>query len=202
MEIKGLIKTTKEIHIYDSLRKYLKRVHKIEKSAQLTRFLLEKFTNLKYPTGYVKIFHKELKDNDVIDKEEKFYEWRSEMCKKNILVCKADLQSLNDKEANFKAAEFKFGKSIEKYIMIALNEQSNVYERLDTKVDIEKFEEIEKKLNNIIEYVLYKNPPNSQKRREIVENNINDFQKMEQVLKEELEEFQAANKKIRHLSIV
>ena len=86
MKIKGLIKTAREIDVYNSFRMYLKRVHKINKSAQLARFLLDKFTNIKYPTSFVKIFHKELTVIDTTDPEQISLALKTDLSKTLVIV--------------------------------------------------------------------------------------------------------------------
>jgi hypothetical protein len=178
---------------YNNFRMYLDRIHKIKNSGTLASFLIEKFCNSKTPTGYVKIFVEELRQHGVLIKNDKLYEWREEMTKKFILICKADETSLKEKDANFKASEFKFGKSIKKYIEKGLEEKSSVYEKLDLKADVEdlqnlrmetkleqekmkeKIADLELKVDDLevkfVDFMLYVMPPNNSERRLIVKNN-------------------------------
>lgn len=120
---------------YNNFRMYLERVHKIKYSCSLARFLLDKYTNTSHPTAYIRILHEELIKYGILTKNEKMYEWRDLMQKKQILICAADKEEKKDTKANFKIAMFKFGPSIKKYIEVALADKASMYERIDTKAN-------------------------------------------------------------------
>lgn len=132
---------------YNNLRFYLKRVHKIENSGSLSHFLIEKFSSLSDPCAYVKIFKNELIIAGILKENDKLYEWREEMGKKQILVCKADMDAKKAEEANYLCAEFKYGQNVKKYIEISSLEKRSIIQRLSSKVEVEQLQILTAQLN-------------------------------------------------------
>ncbi len=194
---------------YTNLRFYLQRNHKIQNSGKLAYFLLEKFTNCNLPTQYVKIFKSELEQHEILKKDDRFYEWRDEMCSKNILICKATHDEKKSMDPNYKASEFRFGDNIKKYIETALSQKSSVFERLDKKADFEYVDSLEQRMNERLEMassrekiadlelkvedisnameslILYVMPPDTEARRLIVQKHKYEREKCIEALEEE-----------------
>lgn len=184
---------------YENFSRYLKRALKLECGHSLAYLLIEKFTKTDKPTRPQKLWLEDLKKRKMISNSgnsfKNFKHFRDIMTSKQILICMATSDECADEEANHKANLFRYGPAIKKYIEIELEQQSSVFERLDTKADeikvTERFEKLEKKVENLTALILKFAPPDDEVRRNIVERNADDYDKMKKLLDEDLKRRQA-----------
>ncbi len=164
---------------YENMRKYLDRTLKIASSSKNSRLFFDKFVQALKPTDWQNIREKDLEDYGI--PHQTFSLWREEMTNRGILVCMATKEELRDKNVNYKASMFKYGAKIKKYIEAELG--ISIHERIDSKADekrVEKLEEnvtvleekvnmLESSMNNMATIILKVLPPDTPKRRDLIE---------------------------------
>lgn len=190
---------TKKRDLYHQFGMYLAR-QKVKKSHAIARLLLDKFAYSHGTNKEKRINVDELKEREIVGDEKGQYKlyvlWREEMVKKGLIWCQAKKDEKEEKEANHKAGLYCMGQKIEKYIQLAIVERlpdrvSILEEKMDSKAEnsrVEaleaKVEELSEKVDGIITFVLKANPPDTPKRRKIVGENFDDYDKCLELLKE------------------
>jgi len=191
---------------YDNCRKSLKRL-KVDNPSSVCLLLFEKIVNSQYPTRFHAIRAEDVKQYGIIPskKHQTFSSWRLEMINLGILVCMGAKEDFREDSANHKAGMFKFGDTIKKYIEAALHEKLSVFERIDTKADNEFVEkqlalkasneemnelkntvqDLEKKVQAMVELVLEALPPDTPVRRRIAAEHYKDKKACVDALKQE-----------------
>jgi len=192
---------------YENLSRFIKRRISFSCAHSISHLLLEKFSTAQRPTDWQYICAKDLKDRKIISNNsyKTFSAWREEMVRNGILICMASKKDIeSNKEAIYQASKFKYSLDIKKYIEAELHE--SIFERLDSKADNErvdkienlinskvdnnrvefieeKFEELEKKVENLTAMILKAIPPDTPERRKIVSENISNQEKCFELLK-------------------
>ena len=178
-----------KINEYESLRKFLERRIKIKPLNSISYMLLDIYLKAEKPTSAQWIGENTLKEYKVIPNiYHSVGEFRDAMIHHSILICQASLEERQKPKPCSNANRFKFGTAIKKYIESALLKQKSIREALDDKASDKRVDELEEKINMLIAYVMFKNPPDNENRRTIASTYYDDPVKMEQMLREELEE--------------
>lgn len=159
---------------YENLSKFIKRRLKNNCSYAISYLLLEKFAKADKPTDWQYICLKDLKERKIISSKSysTFNAWRDEMVKNGILICMASKRDLeNNKEPIYQASKFKYGLNIKKYIEAEL--QLSLFERLDSKADNLRVDEISNRVHKAeenIENIISSKADNE--RVDILENEV------------------------------
>ncbi|KAB8035817.1 hypothetical protein GCL60_16440 [Silvanigrella paludirubra] len=181
-------KKDRKFKTYQNLLMYLKR-KKIENSGKVATFLLDTYVNSpleKRDGEFVLIFKHDLELAGILDKKEKFEDWRDLMIKRGILnwrVRPNDYQFINNK--NY----FAPSESLTTYINKEKISSSTVATmddvgKLKSEVDELKIalKETNRKIEKVAEFVLHQNPPDTPERKQIVVDNIDDLPKALELL--------------------
>jgi hypothetical protein len=174
---------------YNSFVQFLKR-RKIGLPGHVASLIFNVFLETRTPMSFHQIKQDVIRCRGILPSKEyeNYSDWRYTMVKNGLLICMATYDELKEEGANPKASMFKIGAAAMTYIEKALDEKSSVRQCLDQKADVSRVDALEQKINKLTEYVLFKNPPNNEKRRLIVQNCQNDFEMMEKMLNEDLDE--------------
>lgn len=169
---------------YTKLRVFLTR-KKIKNPGKVASFLLNKFVHTSQKWEH--FLSTELIGLGIVEKN-KFTEWREKMEKEKILEWKG-----RDKSTSFQNGYYKPGEAILKYI----NEEKGKFDVLATMSNIDyidnkhamqiqnqndRIEKLEKDMKSIAGIVLYSFPPDTEERRKIVIENIDNKEKCIQLL--------------------
>lgn len=167
---------------YKSFGIYLTR-NKIESSYSVASLFIEKFAKTKRPSDWQCITADDVKQKNILPSEKNptFGHWRDEMIRNRFLICMATREELKEKSPNHKGNMFKIGDRLKKYIDQAIQES------LPAKAeDIEeRVSNLEDKMVKVYRLLLKALPPDTEERRQIIDEFIHDEEICFQKLNEE-----------------
>lgn len=187
---------------YESFGKFFAR-KKIEASYSLASLLIEKFAKARKPSEWQCITAEDLKQKGILssEKNQNFGHWRDVMIKNRFLICMATREELQEKSPNHKGNMFKIGEKIKNYIDLAIqenlpakvedinNEIDNLQLKIDSKADEsdvlelkekslqfeEKIKNLENEMLGVYNLLLKALPPDTEERRNIIKENLHDY---------------------------
>ena len=188
---------------YKSFGIYLTR-NKIESSYSVASLLIEKFAQTKRPSEWQCITAEDVKQKNILPSEKNptFGHWRDEMIRNRFLICMATREELKEKTPNHKGNMFKIGDRLRKYIDQAIQESlpskvedlSVKFDEFDNKVikleekNIqleENIKNLDDKMAKVYRLLLKALPPDTEERRQIIDEFIHDEEICFQKLNEE-----------------